>query len=59
MGIGEEINNQCPVCRGKDECSTCIGSGLSDIACNSCKGSGYNNARNQAEQLYRETLKNL
>jgi hypothetical protein len=59
QGVKEAVNNACPVCRGKDECSICIGSGLSNTACGSCKGSGFNNAKAKAESLYRQSLKSL
>ena len=56
---GQTVNNQCPVCRGKDQCSTCIGSGLSSMPCKSCKGSGFKNTQATAIAKYKDAIKSL
>lgn len=56
---GQTVNNQCPICRGKDQCSTCVGSGLSSLPCKSCQGSGFKNTKATASKKYKEAIKSL
>ena len=58
-GVDQAVDKQCPVCRGKDECSSCTGSGLSYQPCKKCSGSGFQNVRRQAEELYRQSIRSL
>lgn len=46
----------CFICSGKGLCKYCTGSGISDISCTSCKGTGRKGAEDKAARLYKETL---
>lgn len=56
---GQKTDKPCPVCRGKDQCSTCRGSGLSHIPCKTCEGSGFEDTKATAIIRYRDAIKNL
>lgn len=46
----------CFICSGKGICKSCSGTGVSDISCSSCKGTGRKGAQDKAARLYKEAL---
>lgn len=50
---------ECFICKGQGVCKVCAGTGVSDISCKTCGGSGRKGSKSIAARLYKETLKSM